>query len=216
MPKIAMDYSKSIIYKIVCKDTSITECYVGSTTNLTKRRYTHKFRCNTETDRGYNIYVYKFIREMGGWNNWDMVMIEEYACDNKMKLCKQERYWIETLKASLNSHNPNRINVECIENLSEHIKEHNKQYYKDNAEHIIEHQKQYNKDNAERIKQYHKDNAEQLKEYKKQYRKDNSERIKEHKKQYNNEKLGCRTCKVMVSRSSFSRHKKSKRHINNL
>ena len=193
MPKIAMDYSKSIIYKIVCKDTSITECYVGSTTNLTKRRWQHKFSCNNETIRSYNYYVYKFIRENGGWYNWDMVMVEEFACDNKMKLFKQERYWVETLKATLNSVKP--INFE------NEVKQYREQYRKDNKEK----QKQIDK-------QYRKDNEKKIKEKDKQYRKDNKEII--NKKA--SEELGCRICKCIVSRRNFSRHKKSKRHINNL
>ena len=32
MPKKEIDYSNTIIYRIVCKDTNITECYVGHTT----------------------------------------------------------------------------------------------------------------------------------------------------------------------------------------
>ena len=31
------DYSKALIYKISCRDPSITDCYVGSTTNLIMR-----------------------------------------------------------------------------------------------------------------------------------------------------------------------------------
>ena len=38
MPKENIDYSKTIIYKIVCKDINIKDCYVGSTTNFTNRK----------------------------------------------------------------------------------------------------------------------------------------------------------------------------------
>ncbi len=48
MPKTKIDYSKTIIYRIVCKDLSITECYVGHTTNFTKRKCQHKNDCNNE------------------------------------------------------------------------------------------------------------------------------------------------------------------------
>ena len=32
MPRIAMDYNKTIMYRIVCNDLEIKDCYVGHTT----------------------------------------------------------------------------------------------------------------------------------------------------------------------------------------
>ena len=46
MPKNDIDYLKTIIYKIVCKDLNITDFYVGHTTNFIKRKATHKTACN--------------------------------------------------------------------------------------------------------------------------------------------------------------------------
>ena len=46
MPKLPIDYSKTIIYKIVCNDTNITDCYVGHTTDITRRKAHHKCSCN--------------------------------------------------------------------------------------------------------------------------------------------------------------------------
>ena len=42
MPRLAVDYLNTIIYKIVCKDLSISDVYVGQTTNFTKRKSQHK------------------------------------------------------------------------------------------------------------------------------------------------------------------------------
>jgi hypothetical protein len=50
MPKIEVDYSRTIIYKICCKDPTIEEIYVGHTTNFTKRKYQHKIACNNSKD----------------------------------------------------------------------------------------------------------------------------------------------------------------------
>ena len=47
MPKIPVDYSKTIIYKIQHQDKPEL-LYVGSTTNFTKRKYQHKNSCNNE------------------------------------------------------------------------------------------------------------------------------------------------------------------------
>ena len=41
MTKLPINYSKSVIYKIVCKNPEIEDFYIGSTTNLTQRKYTH-------------------------------------------------------------------------------------------------------------------------------------------------------------------------------
>ena len=77
MPRKQIDYSKTHFYKIVCKDTNIKDCYVGHTTDFTRRKSQHKHLCYAENDKGYNIYVYEFIRENGGWDNWNMVEIEK-------------------------------------------------------------------------------------------------------------------------------------------
>ncbi len=38
MPKKIIDFSKTIIYKIVCNDLNITDVYVGRTTNFINRK----------------------------------------------------------------------------------------------------------------------------------------------------------------------------------
>jgi predicted GIY-YIG superfamily endonuclease len=47
MPRKAMDYSKTIIYKIQHEDNEEL-VYVGHTTNFIKRKNGHKSRCNNE------------------------------------------------------------------------------------------------------------------------------------------------------------------------
>ena len=58
MPKRAINYSKTIIYKLVCNDENVSEFYVGSTTDFTRRKYEHKNRCKSTTD---NSKKYIFI-----------------------------------------------------------------------------------------------------------------------------------------------------------
>jgi len=65
MPKDAIGYSNTIIYKIFCNDTSVTDIYVGHTTNFIKRKYQHKVLCNT----GKKLKIYDLIRKNGGWDN---------------------------------------------------------------------------------------------------------------------------------------------------
>ena len=62
MPKYNIDYQKAKIYKLCCKDVDVIECYVGPTTNMTRRKYQHKNACNNESSKEYNRNVYRFIR----------------------------------------------------------------------------------------------------------------------------------------------------------
>jgi hypothetical protein len=130
MPKVNMDYSRTIIYKIVCKDLLVTDMYVGHTTNFIKRKQQHKSRCNNENDRIYNLFVYQTIRYTGGWSNWDMIEIEKYNCNDVNEALKRERYWIEELKATLNKCIPSRTQKEY---RNEH-KEQKLKYRLDNKE----------------------------------------------------------------------------------
>ena len=90
-----VDYSKSLIYKLCCKDPLIEDIYIGSTTNMKVRKGQHKTHCNNKNDKRYNQNKYQFIRENGGFDNWDMIMIEEYSCNSKRELEKRERYWVD-------------------------------------------------------------------------------------------------------------------------
>lgn len=103
MPKKAIDYSKALIYKLVCKDPTIPDLYVGSTTNKKQRKSQHKHHCNNESSVNYNFYVYQVIRDHGGWDNWEMILIEYYPCHSELELLQRERYWREHLNATLNT-----------------------------------------------------------------------------------------------------------------
>ncbi len=133
MPRTNIDYSNTIIYKICCKDiSSITEIYVGSTTDIRKRKWRHKSSCNNENTKIYNNNVYQFIRNNGGWSNWDMIEIEKYNAIDGYDATKRERYYIEELKATLNSYIPSRTQKEWCEDNKEYIYEKRKNHYIEN------------------------------------------------------------------------------------
>jgi hypothetical protein len=102
MPKDTIDYSNTIIYKIYCNDSSVTDIYVGHTTNFIKRKYQHKTLCNNSS----KLKIYDIIRQNGGWDNWNMVEIAKYCCQDvtEARIREQEHY--ELLKPSLNVVNP--------------------------------------------------------------------------------------------------------------
>jgi hypothetical protein len=158
MPLTPTNYSNTIIYKIVCKDLSVTDVYVGHTTDFKSRKSRHKSNCNDTKNKNkcYNLKVYEFIRANGGWNNFDMIEIEKYTeCKDSNEARTRERYWYEILNAKLNMRFPQRTHEE----LKECDKINSKIYREKHKEEIKEHRKEY-----------HKLYNEEHKEYKKQYR----------------------------------------------
>ena len=204
MPKTQTDYSQTIIYKLCCKDTTISDIYIGHTTNFTQRKNQHKTSCCNENDKKYNQYVYQFIRNNGGWDNWSMIQIQEHNLKNKREAESTEHYWIEQLCAKLNTNKPYakckeepKIYKEnWYEEKKDYILEKAKQNYEDNKEDKLEYQKQYAEEHKEYItekqKEYSEKNKEKLSEQKKIYREQHKEEAKEKHKTWretNKEKL---------------------------
>lgn len=122
-----VNYGKSFVYKLCCKDTSITDEYIGSTTNFSRRKSQHKYNC-VNLNEGLPVYI--FINNNGGWNNWSMILIEEFSCENKIQLCQRERYWIEERKPTLNIRPP----FITIEEGKETTRIYNKKYNIENRD----------------------------------------------------------------------------------
>ena len=99
------DYKNSVIYRIYCKNPDIIECYIGSTKCFEDRFYTHKSACNTKHNKQYNLYLYKFIRENGGWDNFDREILEYYDCNNEEELKQKEQEYISRFEPKLNTYN---------------------------------------------------------------------------------------------------------------
>ena len=145
-----MDYTKSVIYKIACLNTSVKEIYVGSTLNFKQRKREHKCNCNNPNDKSYNYYVYKFIREHGGWENWDMFIIKNLACNSRRELLIEEDRVMRDLNASLNTYYP----VLDIEKNKERLQLYDKEYREKNKEHLQLYKKEYHEKNKEKINAY--------------------------------------------------------------
>jgi len=134
MPKKEIDYSQTLIYKIVCKDLTIPELYVGHTNNFRVRKNKHKWDCNKK-----DFLIYKTINNNGGWDNWEMIEIEKYPCKDGNEARARERYWYEELNAKLNSFIPLRTNEE------------KQNYYQEKKSEISIQQKTYYETNKEKI-----------------------------------------------------------------
>ena len=210
MPKVPMDFANTIIYKIVCNDLNIPECYVGHTTNFIQRRNKHKTNCVNEKGKHYNYKLYKNIRENGGWANYSMIELEKYPCNDANEACAKEREYYDKLNSSLNSINPHRNKEEIAASC--------RKYYVNNKEKIIA----YCRENKEKFAEYYKINKEKISEKKQEYGKINKMKIAARNQKYrenNKEKISvikkciyiCE-CGKEISYGHKDRHFKSKVH----
>ena len=113
MAKKKINYQNTVIYKICCDDTE--EFYIGSTTDFTRRKSQHKSACNNENNKNHTSKIYQTIREYGGWDNWRMVVVEEYPCENKREAEKREEEIRMELKTTFNSVRDDKCSVNGCE-----------------------------------------------------------------------------------------------------
>ena len=197
-----IDYSNTIIYKIVCNDLSVTDCYVGNTTQFRQRKSQHKRTCINSNSKSYNFPLYKFIREHSGWENFSMIEIEKFPCTDGNESRARERYYYELLNAKLNKLRP----LTSEEEKKEQSKEYQKtEKYKEKK---TLRSKEYNKENKEKIKLYYKENREKILKNVQVYNENNKDKIKEIRA----EKITC-ICGSLIAKMHKARHEKSFKHI---
>jgi len=118
MPKEVISYSNTVIYKIFCNDATVSDLYVGHTTNFIKRKYQHKILCNG----GKKLKLYDIIRENGGWDNWTMTEIAKYNCEDATEARIREQEHYDLLNPSLNLMNPISNNEYTVLHIDTSIK----------------------------------------------------------------------------------------------
>ena len=140
MPKLPIDYSNTTIYKLVHKeDYDNANIYIGSTTDFIRRKNKHKSDCNCEKSKSYNQKNYQYIRNNGGWGEWNMIEVEKFPCNDKREAEAREEYWRCQFNSKLNSM---RAYI-TEEQRKELQKQYNEKLYETNKEHRLEYQKQY-------------------------------------------------------------------------
>mgnify|MGYP003653880385 FL=1 len=98
------------IYKIICKDKTITDSYIGKCKYLEERIRVHK--CYSKpTSRLSHLPIYKCMNNNGGFSNWEFIILEEFIYDEKTS-SQKERYYYDLYKPNLNIHTPNRTPAE--------------------------------------------------------------------------------------------------------
>jgi len=189
MPRKPIDYSKTVIYKIVCIDSDVNYLYIGSTTDFTRRKQCHKSNCNNSKNKSYNQKKYQEIRNNGGWRNFKMLEIKKFPCNDRREAESEENKVMLELEANMNTNRSSRTQKQYYEDNKEQFKE----YYAANKEY----KKNYNS-------QYYEDNKDKIKDYKKQYYEKNSEKI--------NQKYECE-CGGKYTTKRKSQHFSTQKHI---
>lgn len=165
------NYQNGKIYKIV-DNTNTYDNYYGSTTqSLRRRKNEHIYDCK---NRKTKCQSYKII-ELG---NWEMILIENYACENRKQLQEREKYYITNFPC-INSTIPNQTIEEYkLKNRDKILQQHRdynakhkdkkKAYNEKTREHrqqLLQKHYQLNKDEyAKREKKWNKANPERRKQ----------------------------------------------------
>ena len=187
-----VNYGNGKIYRIVCNTTG--NQYIGSTTRpLSERLNEHKNDYKRFKNNCHN-YVTSF--EILKSDNYEIVLIENVACNNKEELHRREKFYIEKMNC-INKKIPMRTKQE---------------YNLDNQEKYKEYQHEYYKKNIESKNIYHSEYREKfrdiLREKNKIFYQNNTEKYKEYRQKniYN-----C-PCGITIQKASKTRHFKTKKH----
>lgn len=209
MPRTPIDYSKTLIYKLVKNDDyDNANIYIGSTTDFTRRKSEHKKSCNNEKYKEYNAKKSQYIRANGGWGEWLMVEIEKYPCNDGNETRTREEYWRSHFNAQLNTNRAYRTDDQD----KEHRKVYDIEYREQNRDKLLEQKKERYEQNKDKIleqkKEYYKQNKDKLLEQQREYNEQNKDKILEKKSQ----QIICE-CGCILTKGCLIRHRKSQNHL---
>ncbi len=117
-----VNYANGKIYKLVSFQTD--KVYIGSTCEkLSVRKAKHKSKYRSFLN-GQKCYITAF--EIIKFDDADIVLLEEFPCENKEQLHKRERYYIVS-NDCVNKALPTRTMKEYYEEHKDEIKEYKKE-----------------------------------------------------------------------------------------
>jgi len=155
-----MDYKNAKIYKLISYQAN--DIYIGSTCSpLYKRLHEHKSHYLKWQEHTFN-YISSF--EIVKHGDAQILLIEEFPCDNKDQLRAREGHWIKTL--------------ECVnKKVAGRSK---RQHYEDNKEEILEKCKAYRdihkQEDKQRHHNYYEQHQQKIKARSKEYFENNKEK----------------------------------------
>jgi len=206
MPKIAIDFSKCCIYKIehISNESLL---YIGYTTNFNKRKCEHKNNCKNVNNKEFNKKLYQMVRENGGWEMFRMIEVEKYPCNDRREAERRETELMKELKASMNSVKSYLSDEEKKQIAKAYREEHKEQFKEQRKDYFVNYYLMNKEQETEKNKLYYEKNTEKIKEKHKHYYQANKDKRKET--------IKC-VCGCEISKCSYIRHKKSKKHFDNM
>lgn len=190
------DYSKGKIYKLCSNQTD--KVYIGSTVQeLEERLRKHQVHYKRFLENK-TCYISSF--EIVKYEDVYIELIEEYPCNSKEELEKQEGQIIKNTNNYVNNRIAGRSLAEFYQDNKEQIKNRIKNYYENNKDIISVKNKLYRNKNKEHIKTRNK-----------LYRQNNKDKLKELASSI----IVCE-CGAEISRSNISQHKKTTKHLDRM
>jgi hypothetical protein len=98
-------FKKFVIYNI-CQKSDPSMMYIGSSTNFKRRKAQHIKNTKNRVSKAYNYPLYQYIRNSGGWDNFEISIYLEFPCNSKIEGLTKEKEIIELLNSPLNSIKP--------------------------------------------------------------------------------------------------------------
>ena len=216
MPRTPVDYSKTIIYKLVHKeDNDNVNIYIGSTTDFRKRKNNHKRGCTKENNKEYDLKKNQYIRVNGGWDNWIMVEVEKFPCNDGNEARAREEHWRSHFNSQLNAIRAYRTEEQKKEQKKERYeqnKDKRKERYENNKDKILEQRKERYENNKDKIleqqKEYNEQHKDKILEQRQEHYKQNKDKILEKLSQQITCECGC-----IIRKSYLTRHRQSQKHL---
>ncbi len=146
-----------IFYKISCFNPNITDCYIGSTTDFVKRKYTHRCMCKNKKYNNWLNKLYVVMNENGGWANWAMNIIDKKKCSlidariHETKLMDQHNSTLNKNRAFITEEQ----RTENIKKWKLDNKEYLEQKYKLDTEKRKAYMVKWRQKNQDKVKQYY-------------------------------------------------------------
>lgn len=125
MAPTVIDCSNIYFYKIASLNSSIDEIYIGFTTNMENKKSYHKRIYNNKSSKFYNSSLNSYIRKNGGFNNFDLFLIEKASFNDLYEVKQRLIELINEHEATLTNNKTDKkeitINEKPILNNYEHL-----------------------------------------------------------------------------------------------
>ncbi len=189
-----IDYKNGKIYRLVCNTTG--DQYIGSTTqSLSQRLGGHKAQ--------YKYFLTgKMTKQTTSFsilsnNNFEIILLEEFACENKNELERRERHFIEAVQC-VNKVKPGQTKEDIQKYLQTYYHEHKEERQKYMQTYRQEHKediqkktlvyRQENKEDIQKKKQaYYQEHKEDIQTYQQTYQQEHKEDIRKKMQTYQQE-----------------------------